>query len=70
VFNISTKAAHRRRGHAQACLTALLTWFRTDTCVRVVNLNATPEGSRMYQSVGFHESAFPSMRMLLHRAGG
>ncbi|MHB8188757.1 MAG: GNAT family N-acetyltransferase [Dermatophilaceae bacterium] len=67
VFNISTEPAHRRCGYARSCLTALLTWFDTDTCVRVVHLNATPEGTTMYQSAGFREPAFPSMRLLLPR---
>jgi ribosomal protein S18 acetylase RimI-like enzyme len=63
VFNISTEPAHRRRGYARACLTALLTWFDTDTGVRVVHLSATPEGSGMYTSAGFREARFPSMRL-------
>jgi ribosomal protein S18 acetylase RimI-like enzyme len=67
VFNISTDMAHRRRGYAQACLTALLTWFQTDTGVRVVDLAATPEGARLYQLAGFRERAFPSMRLLMQQ---
>jgi ribosomal protein S18 acetylase RimI-like enzyme len=67
VFNISTEPAHRRSGYARACLTALLTWFHTDTGVRVVSLNATPDGVGMYLSAGFSEPAFPWMRMLLQR---
>lgn len=65
VFNISTDPAHRRCGYAQACLTALLAWFQTDTGVRVVDLTATPDGAAMYQAAGFRESAFPSMRLLM-----
>jgi hypothetical protein len=38
-----------------------------DTGVRVVNLKATPGGAGMYQSAGFREPAFPSMRMLLQQ---
>ena len=67
VFNISTEPAHRRCGYGRACLTELLTWFHTDTDVRVVHLKATPEGAGMYQSAGFREPAFPSMRLLLER---
>jgi len=67
VFNISTEPAHRRCGYARACLTELLAWFHTDTGVRVVHLNATPEGAGMYQSAGFSEPLFPSMRLLLER---
>ncbi|MEO6142552.1 MAG: GNAT family N-acetyltransferase [Dermatophilaceae bacterium] len=67
VFNISTEPAHRRCGYARSCLTALLAWFKTDTEVGVVHLNATPEGATMYQLAGFREPAFPSMRLLLRR---
>lgn len=67
VFNICTEPDQRRRGYGRACLTALLTWFETDTAVRVVDLNATPDGAGMYQAAGFGEPAFPSMRLLLRR---
>ncbi|HEX7537668.1 MAG TPA: GNAT family N-acetyltransferase [Dermatophilaceae bacterium] len=70
VFNISTEPAQRRHGYARACLTALLTWFDTDTGVSVVHLSATPEGSGMYTSAGFREAAFPSMRLRLQRTTG
>jgi len=69
VFNISTEPAYRRCGYGRACLTELLSWFNTDTDVRVVHLNATPEGAGMYHSAGFREPAFPSMRLLLERPG-
>jgi ribosomal protein S18 acetylase RimI-like enzyme len=67
VFNICTESAHRRCGYGRACLTELLTWFHTDTDVRVVHLNATPEGAGMYQSAGFREPTFLSMRLQLGR---
>ena len=67
VFNISTEPAHRRCGHARACLTALITWFETDTGVRVLHLNATPDGDGMYRSAGFREAAYPALRLLLQR---
>jgi ribosomal protein S18 acetylase RimI-like enzyme len=67
VFNICTEPAHRRSGYARACLGALLTWFHADTGVRVVHLNATPEGVIMYRAAGFRDPAFPSMRLQLDR---
>jgi ribosomal protein S18 acetylase RimI-like enzyme len=70
VFNICTEPAHRRRGYGQACLTALVNWFRTETEVTVVHLNATPEGAGMYTSAGFSEPAFPTMRLRLQRPSG
>jgi GNAT superfamily N-acetyltransferase len=42
VFNISTEPAHRRCGYGRACLTALLSWFDTDTGVRVVDSMPPP----------------------------
>jgi hypothetical protein len=59
VFNISTEPAHRRCGYGRTCLTALLTWFDTDTSVRVVDLNATPDGAGIYVSAGFGKPRFP-----------
>jgi ribosomal protein S18 acetylase RimI-like enzyme len=67
VFNISTEPAHRRRGYAQACLTALLTWFRKDIGVRVIDLAATPDGARLYELAGFRERPVPSMRLLIQQ---
>jgi GNAT superfamily N-acetyltransferase len=67
VFNICTDPAHRRQGYGRACLDALLTWFRTDTEVRVVDLNATPEGAGIYTAEGFGQPAFPTLRLRLQR---
>lgn len=67
VFNICTDPSHRRQGYGQACLSALVDWFRTDTAVTVVHLNATPEGAGMYTSAGFSQPAFPTMRLRLQR---
>ena len=67
MFNISTEPAHRRCGYGRACLNALLTWFDTDTSVRLVDLNATPDGVGMYLSAGFGEAPSPSMWLHLRR---
>ena len=69
VFNICTEPDHRRRGYGRACLNALLAWFDTDTAVRAVDLNATPDGAGMYRSAGFGEPRFPSMQLRLRRPG-
>ncbi|MGP3951586.1 GNAT family N-acetyltransferase [Streptomyces sp. 7N604] len=42
VFNISTDPRRRRLGYARACLDVLLAWYRDETDVGVINLNATP----------------------------
>jgi ribosomal protein S18 acetylase RimI-like enzyme len=63
VFNMSTLPAHRRRGHAQACLENLLTWFRDETDARVINLNATQDGIALYRSVGFTAPRFAALQL-------
>jgi ribosomal protein S18 acetylase RimI-like enzyme len=61
VFSIATDSPHRRRGHARACPTALLAWFRHDTGAETVELSATSEGVALYTSLGFRERAHPTM---------
>jgi ribosomal protein S18 acetylase RimI-like enzyme len=63
VFNISTDPHHRRRGHARECLVALLDWFHHETPARVVNLNATDDGIRLYGSLGFAAPRFPALTL-------
>jgi GNAT superfamily N-acetyltransferase len=65
VFNMSTLPAHRRRGHARACLEALLDWFRDETAARVINLNATPDGIALYRSASFTEPRFAALQLIL-----
>jgi ribosomal protein S18 acetylase RimI-like enzyme len=67
ISNISTDERCRRRGHARACLDALLAWFRDETEVRVVNLNATTHGMAMYQAVGFDPPRYPALQLRLRR---
>jgi len=63
VFRIATDSPCRRRGHARACLTALLAWFRLDTGAETVELSATSDGVELYTSLGFRERAHPTMRL-------
>jgi GNAT superfamily N-acetyltransferase len=65
VFNMSTFPAHRRRGHARACLEALLEWFRDETEARVINLNATQDGIPLYRSTGFTEPRFAALQLMV-----
>ncbi|MCW3842373.1 GNAT family N-acetyltransferase [Micromonospora yasonensis] len=62
VFNVSTDPAHRRRGHSRACVTALLDWFR-ERGVRKIDLRASEAGRPLYRSLGFRETAEPTMRL-------
>lgn len=63
VFNISTDPRRRRRGHARACLEALLAWFRDETEASVIDLNATGEGLELYRSLGFTAPRFPALQL-------
>lgn len=54
VANICTDSAYRRRGLGRATLTALLDWLRS-TGVGTVDMHATPDGERLYRSLGFAE---------------
>ncbi|MGP3926682.1 GNAT family N-acetyltransferase [Streptomyces sp. 8N616] len=66
VFNISTDPRRRRLGYARACLDALLAWYRDETDVGVINLNATPDGLSLYHSLGFAAPRFPALQRLSH----
>jgi ribosomal protein S18 acetylase RimI-like enzyme len=63
VFNIATDSQRRRRGHARACLTALVAWFRLDVGAETVELSATSDGAELYRSLGFRERTHPTMRL-------
>lgn len=67
VFNMSTDPQHRRRGYARACLDGLLAWFRDETEARVINLNATGDGTALYRSLGFAEPRYPAQQLRLAR---
>lgn len=68
VSNMSTDPRCRRRGHARACLDALLAWFRDDTDCRVINLNATTDGIGMYRALGFDAPRFPALQLRMNPA--
>jgi GNAT superfamily N-acetyltransferase len=67
VSNISTDHRRRRHGHARACLEALLAWFRDETEVRVINLNATEHGAGLYHSLGFAAPRYPALQLVISR---
>ncbi|GAB3112612.1 hypothetical protein GCM10027055_15920 [Janibacter alkaliphilus] len=53
VSTVVTFPAHRRRGHSEACTRELLTWFREQTEVQVVELAAGERGVELYERLGF-----------------
>jgi ribosomal protein S18 acetylase RimI-like enzyme len=63
ISNVSTDPRRRRRGYARACLDALLTWFREETPVTVVDLNATGDGAGLYESFGFAAPRHPALQL-------
>jgi ribosomal protein S18 acetylase RimI-like enzyme len=66
VYNVATRAAHRRRGYSRACMTALLAWF-DDRRVDYVDLRASPDGEPLYAGLGFERTAHPHMRRVVRR---
>ncbi|MGT2424849.1 GNAT family N-acetyltransferase [Amnibacterium kyonggiense] len=58
---VSTLAGHRRRGHARACLTALLARL-DDRGVGRTDLFATAEGEALYRALGFRSAPHPALR--------
>lgn len=67
VSNVVTRPEVRRRGHARACLDALVAWFRDETDVGRLELFATGDGAALYEAVGFRRHEWPAMRMPLGR---
>ncbi|ETK34293.1 GNAT family N-acetyltransferase [Microbispora sp. ATCC PTA-5024] len=63
VFNVCTDPRRRRLGHARLCMEALLGWFRDETEVRVVNLNATRHGTGLYRALGFDAPRHPALQL-------
>ncbi|MBW4041595.1 MAG: GNAT family N-acetyltransferase [Acidobacteria bacterium] len=58
---VSTLREHRRRGHAGACVTALLAALDARGIVRT-DLFATADGEALYLEQGFRPSPYPALR--------
>lgn len=67
ISNVITVEGHRRRGHARACVVALLDWFRDDTPAEVVDLSASKDGLALYESLGWRLRDDPTMRLGIAR---
>ncbi len=67
VTNVATFPGRRRLGFSEACITAVLDWFRDSTQVDVVTLNATEEARASYERLGFVVNEHPEMRLTLVR---
>jgi len=60
VFGIVTDPACRGRGHARAVTRSLLDWFDQQRIGRV-DLNASPAGQHLYESLGFTPHPDPTL---------
>lgn len=58
IFGIVTDPAHRHHGHATAVMRSLLGWFDQHGLTRV-DLSASPDGERLYRSLGFADHPDP-----------
>jgi GNAT superfamily N-acetyltransferase len=67
LFNVCTLPGHEGRGHARACVVAVLDWVRQDTPAASVDLAATAAGSGIYRSLGFVQRDTPTMRLSIPR---
>ncbi|WP_457458480.1 GNAT family N-acetyltransferase [Streptomyces sp. TE5632] len=64
VFSVATDPDARRRGHARACVEALLVWFR-ERGARRVRLTASPQAEPLYASLGFTRRPDPLLELRL-----
>lgn len=67
--NVATFPEYRMTGLGQACVDAVMDWFREETDVSTVELVATPGGHRRYAKHGFREHEFPHLRVTIDRSG-
>lgn len=67
LVNVATFPAHRRLGFSEACVTAVLDWFRDHSDVEVVTLEAAGAGESIYARTGFEPTERPTLRHLIDR---
>lgn len=67
--NVATFPEYRMTGLGQACVDAVMEWFRNETEVSSVELFATLEGHRRYTKHGFTQHEFPHLRVTIDRSG-
>ncbi|WP_454050598.1 GNAT family N-acetyltransferase [Cellulomonas sp. Marseille-Q8402] len=59
---VVTRPAYRGRGLARRCTAALLDRLRSETTVRVVELNATAPAEALYRGLGFSEPRYVALQ--------
>ncbi len=60
VYNVYTEPAHRRRGLARQIMDTIHAWCR-DEGITSMALNASRDGKRLYDSMGYVETPSPMM---------
>ncbi len=60
VSSVYTEPAHRSRGLARSLMEAIHDWCRSHD-IGVVGLTATDAGQPLYESMGYHAAAAPTM---------
>ena len=60
--NVCTVESARGRGYARACVDAALDWARA-AGADSVSLHATPDGERLYRSLGFDDTRYTELRL-------
>jgi GNAT superfamily N-acetyltransferase len=60
VYNVYTEPAHRQRGVARLVMDAIHAWCR-EAGVTSLALNASRDGRRLYEALGYKESPSPMM---------
>ena len=68
ISNVATFPRHRRLGFTGAVFEALLDWFREETDVELIAVNATDDGRSLYERFGFTDATYPEMRLHLDRS--
>jgi GNAT superfamily N-acetyltransferase len=66
VYNVYTEPAHRRRGLARQVMDTIHAWCRAEGITSMA-LNASRDGKRLYESMGYAESTSPMMFLPLVR---
>jgi GNAT superfamily N-acetyltransferase len=65
--NVATFPEYRMTGLGQACVDAVMAWFREETAVTSVELFATDEGRRRYVGHGFVDHPIAHLRVPIPR---
>lgn len=63
LMNVVTLPTHRSQGYATMLVLDIIDWARSIDADRI-DLSTTPEGRRIYQRIGFTQTAAPRMKLV------